>query len=933
MRKSFRFLGALLLIAIFPIAALAQSITISGNVRNSSNKDVVPAVSITIKGTSAGTFSDEKGNFKLVTTQKPPFTLVFTSVGYESQEVNVNSAADFVQVDFVPGSSLGVEVVVSASRVPERILESPVSIERIGIAQIRNSPAATYYDALFNIKGVDLTTSSLTFRTVGTRGFNGSGNVRLNQIVDGMDNQAPGLNFPVGSVIGLTELDVESMELLPGASSALYGPGGMNGTLLINSKSPFKYQGFSFQVKQGIMHTDKKQRSGAGAYYDWTFRWGKTIGDRFAFKIGGQLIQAKDWLAADSTNYLRVASSGNVKAGTRLTDPNYDGVNVYGDETSVDIRPFLQGAIAANPGAAAFLNQFLASPLLVSRTGYNERDVVNPNSVNIRLSGGLYYKLTNTIEASLVGFWGSGNTVYTGAERYNLKDLKMAQYKLELKHRNWFVRGYTTQENSGESYAVTSTSRIFNEGWKPSYNPANAAGSWYPQYTTAFVTTLGTVFQTVLGSGGTPAQAVAAANAAALQGHINGRALADVGRPLPGTSLFKTLFDQVRKTPIPNGGLFVDRSDLWVGEGQYNFTEHIKFVEFLVGASYKKYILNSNGTLFADKVGEPIDISEYGGYAQISKKLFKDVLKLTASGRYDKNENFKGRFTPRVTAVIQPKQNHNFRFSYQTAYRFPTTQQQWIDLLVSGGVRLLGGVPFFWNKYNMIQNPVFTLESVLAGTPEVFTPTEVKPESVQSFEAGYKSLIAKKLLIDVYGYWGQYENFLSRRVVLQGKAGPQDLPDPTKRNIYSVVVNTPGQVKTFGWGLGFEYLLPRSFSVTANISSDDLTDVPVGFQSGFNSPKTRMNVTVANSGFGDEKRLSAAITWRWQKGFAWESDFATGYVPDFYTLDAQISYKLPSRRSIFKLGANNILNRYYKTAFGNPTIGGLYYISFGYNVF
>ena len=227
----------MMLFIFISVIALAQS-TITGNVRNSANKDVIPAVSVTVKGGTAGTFTDERGNFKLVTNQKPPFTLIISSVGFETQEVAVTSESNVIQVDLKPGASLGVEVVVSASRVPERILESPVSIERVSAANIRTAPAANYYDILRNVKGVDVTYSSLTYATPSTRGFNGSGNARFNQFVDGMDNQAPGLNFSVGSVIGPAELDVESMELLPGASSALYGAGGMNGTLLINSGVP-----------------------------------------------------------------------------------------------------------------------------------------------------------------------------------------------------------------------------------------------------------------------------------------------------------------------------------------------------------------------------------------------------------------------------------------------------------------------------------------------------------------------------------------------------------------------------------------------------------------------------------------------------------------------------------------------------------------------
>src|SRR5687768_11596026 len=217
----------------------SQTTTISGNIRNSTTNEIIPSVSVEVKGTVVGTFSDDKGNFRLTVNRSLPLTLIFSSIGFETKEVDVNNSATNLNIQLAPGSSLGEEVVVSASRVPQKILESPVSIERISTATIRNSPATGYYDILKQIKGVDMVYSSLTFATPSTRGFNGSGNARLNQLVDGMDNQAPGLNFSVGTVVGVTELDVESMELLPGASSALYGPGGMNGTILINSKDPF----------------------------------------------------------------------------------------------------------------------------------------------------------------------------------------------------------------------------------------------------------------------------------------------------------------------------------------------------------------------------------------------------------------------------------------------------------------------------------------------------------------------------------------------------------------------------------------------------------------------------------------------------------------------------------------------------------------------
>lgn len=917
----------LIMSIIFSNTALSQKLGITGVVRNSITGETVPAVSVVQKGSYKGTFTNEKGIFRLSMSDFP-VTLVFSSVGYESLEMAANSASQKIDVILVPAANLGEEVVVSATRVPTRILESPVSIERIGAKQIIHSPTTSYYDLALSLKGADVTTSSLTFKTISTRGFNGSGSYRVNQIVDGMDNQAPGLNFFIGNFVGLTELDVDNMELLPGASSALYGPGGMNGTFLINSKNPFKHQGLSILAKQGITHIDKHQRSKASPYYDYTFRFAKAFNNKFAFKISGQYLSTRDWLANDSSNYARSGSSGKVIPGNRTTDPNYDGVNVYGDETKVDIRPFMQGAIAQNPNLQPILSQFLTSTQSVSRTGYNEIDVIDPETKNIKLSGALHYKINNSVEAQLMGYWGTGNTIYTGNNRYVLKDIKIGQYKLELKHRNWFVRGYTTQEDAGEAHTATVATQIFNEGWKRSFDPANINSSWYPQYTGAFVTGAAGVFQQAFvaakGQGKSDAEAMAIAQGAvgnaASEFHKAARNFADQGRPLPGTSQFKQIYEQVRKVPIPNGGLFVEKSQLWMAEGQYNFSEKITFAEIIIGGNYKKYILDSKGTLFIDTL-KPIGITEVGAYIQATKKLAHDRLRLSVSGRYDKNEDFKGHFTPRGTMLIKLASDHNLRLSYQTAYRFPGTQQKYIRLNV-GDYMLLGGLPWIMDYMNHAKNPVVeVIDGRPSTTPYVYK--EFKPESVQSFEVGYKGLINKKILIDAYGYWGKYKNFLGRNVLLQ----------PVNGQIFSTVINSSTKVKTYGYGLGIDYLLRGGYSMSLNAYSDNIADVPSGFQAFFNTPKYRLNASFSNSGLGKRKNIGFNIMLRWQDAFTWDGELANGPVEAFTTVDAQVSYKIQKIKTMLKLGGTNILNNYYKNGYGNPEIGGLYYISVGYNIF
>src|SRR5690606_28630057 len=145
----------------------------------------------------------------------------------------------------------------------------------------------------------------------------------------------------------------------------------------------------------------------------------------------------------------------------------------------------------------------------------------------------------------------------------------------------------------------------------------------------------------------------------------------------------------ITSIPISQGGAkFDDKTDLYHFEGQYNFSEKIKVVDVLVGANYRIFDLNSNGTIFADTAGT-IKIKEYGAYLQLQKRLFDDVLKLSGSLRYDKNENFKGRITPRATALIKVASDNNIRLSFQTAYRFPSAQDQYINLQTPGS-RLIG---------------------------------------------------------------------------------------------------------------------------------------------------------------------------------------------------------------------------------------------------
>jgi outer membrane receptor protein involved in Fe transport len=981
-----------LLVSLISTEAFAQTV-IKGTIIDAENKETLVGVNILVKGKVIGTITDLSGKYNLNVNQEPPFVLVFSMVGYVTKEIEITNGMSTLDIALTETSILGQEVIVSASRMEEGILQSPVSIEKMDIIAIRDAPQASFYDALNNLKGVELSTQSLTFKSFNTRGFNANGNVRTVQMIDGMDNQAPGLNFSVGNIAGISELDLESVELLPGASSALYGPNAINGILLMNSKNPFQYQGLSASVRTGVMDEGSRvgrngQSQAATGFYDFSARYAKAFNDKLAFKVNVQYLTADDWQANDFRDQ-SLLNGSTIAGGSRENNPGFNGVNIYGDETNVNMTSVAQSLIAAGRLPAGALG--IIPNTFVSRTGYAERDIADYGTKSLKLNAALHWRINDRVEAILQGNYGFGTTVYTGADRYSIANFTLGQYKAELRGANWYVRAYTTQERSGDAFAVGIAAQGINEAWKPSQQ-------WFGEYVGAYA-------QAVTG-GANPDAA-----------HGLARGFADQGRFAPGSAQFNQALAGVTSRPIPGnaegvGARFVDKTNLYHLEGSYNFSDEIKFAEVVVGANYRVYDLNSEGTLFVtDENGDEFSIAEYGGYIQASKKLLNDKFKLTASARYDKNENFAGQWSPRVSGVFT-QGNHNFRASYQTGFRIPTTQDQFIDL-VTPQARLIGGLPLFRDRNNFGTNPVYSLANVtqfggavLAGTqdpaviqaaiaqatqlvtqqvqaglippsaapaaiqalvPQLvpvisaqnsqsilqeFELTEFKPERVRSFEVGYKGLISNRLLVDAYVYFNRFENFIGGQVLVQDRtpnpANPAsvlnlNLLSANTRNIYSMPVNRSEIIQSWGWAVGADYKLPKNYTVGGNVSFNTLNNLEEltesGFQPSFNTPEYRYVLNFANREV--VKNLGFAVAYRWQGEFVWQASFVGPLVstqqlsvmPAFGTFDAQISYKLKSLKSILKIGGSNLFSNGYRQAWGNPTVGTMYFVSMTFDEF
>ena len=915
-------MNRLLLVAFALCSSLmfAQT-TITGTVNDATLGGPLPGANIKVSRKAVGTSTDFDGKFTLRVTDNPPFTLEISLIGYQTEKVEITQNNQVVEVSLSENATSLDEVVVSASRTPERIMESPVTVERMDIREIRNTSSPSFFDGLENLKGVDINANSLTFKSVNTRGFATFANTRFMQLVDGMDNSSPALNFALGNLLGLSELDVKSVELLPGASSALYGANAFNGIMFMTSKSPFDSQGISSVVKTGIT---SQQAAGDNRFYDASIRMAHAFDNKFAAKATFSFLKGTEWYATDYRN--TNGELGTYVTGNRGSENDYDGLNVYGDEVSTN----LGGAIGT-----------------VSRTGYNEVDLMNYEAKSVKFGGALHYRPLGNDRLEIIynAKIGVGNTIYQGTNRYSIKNFFMQQHKLEFRGKNFFVRGYVTDEDAGDSYDTRFAAININRQWKSDRD-------WFTEYATRYFMT---------GS------------------HAEARKFADRNRFEPGTPEFKAAFDKVINDPnLATGAKFVDNTKLYHADANLNLRDYIDWAEVQFGGSYRQYELNSQGTIFTDYDG-PINYDEYGVYTQVQKKLMDDRLKLTGSIRYDKAQNFDGNFSPRVSIAYAAGEtrDHNFRASYQTGFRNPTTQDQYIGL-DAGRAFLVGSAPNNLDRYTTraialsatgsaltglaeraivgreAYENAFSLASVLAGNPTKANVELVKPEKVTAYEVGYRGVLPagkEKISVDLSVYYNDYKDFIANENVIVPLYGKADLSDTAPvgpgganvplalvalsngdRAVFSTYTNSSANISSYGLTIGLDTKIFNGFNIGLNYSwsrfnFDQASDPD--FEAGFNTPEHKVKFQFGKSELF--KNFGFNVNVRWQDEYLWESTFLDAMIDSRTVLDAQINYRVPEWKSTFKLGGANLTGKEYFSAPGVGAIGSQYFISWTIN--
>ncbi|MFT6814538.1 MAG: iron complex outermembrane receptor protein [Sphingobacteriales bacterium] len=899
----------LILIALaISLVSCASAQTIRGVIKDKVSDELLFATSIVEKGTNNGTTTDINGRFEIRVNGTPAILQVFY-LGYANKEIPIASGQTFVEIKLEENSIMGEEVVVSASRISEKLQESPVTIERLGIQEIKETPAANFYDGLANLKGVDFTSASLAFKVINTRGFNSTAPVRTLQVIDGMDNQAPALNFSLGNFLGANEIDVRTVDIVVGANSATYGPNAFNGVIDIQTKDAFQYPGLTVQVK-----------GGSRELFDGAIRYAKPFyNNKAAIKLNAAYLRADDWVAGNLDPTEGSVNGPNTNAG-------YDAVNIYGDESRFE---FTQGLLNV-----AQRTKFGDTSFSVYRTGYNEIDVADYDTRNLKLNGTVYYKLTPDITASYFYNFGTGTTVYQGENRLSINNVLFQQHKGEVKGKRFFIRGYKTIEDAGDSYDVVFTANKLLEESK-------SLGDWNRHFIRGF--------RGYMDSTSAPTQGTNEYDQWMEEGQLNARNFADTFTAsgafqkyyVPGTERYDEAFNKIisNSSFLDGGSRFQDNSSLKHLQGEYNLNPSALIdgfpKDFRVGGSIRQYNPRSEGTIFSDTLlinpdgstsENLIKVRELGVYINTNKELFDERLNLIASVRSDYHSNFDPNISPSFSAVIKPTQNNTFRITASSAIRNPTLidQYQYYNL---GQVLLIGNIA--GDSLILLQD---YLNNITSSQPDTLLSyiTPVKPEKVKTIEFGYKGILFKRLYTDVSYYYSSYKDFLGTviAVVSPTENGNQFPPD-----VRRLATNSKTKVTTQGFSIGLNYYFLDKYSVSGNYTFTELTkqDESDPLIPAYNTPRNKFNL-----GFGGRnvyKKLGFQVGYKWVQSFRFEgSPQFTGGIDSYYLIDAQINYQITALRTTAKIGVSNVLNNQHYEVYGGPLIGRLAYISLNYEI-
>ena len=910
----------LLLVLAAPLVAAQE---VSGTVTDASGP--LFGVNVLVDGTFVGTTTDADGRFSLrVDFGGGPQTLVFSYVSYAAQRRTLSGPTRGLAVELEPDVLDAGAITVSASRTPERLLEAPVTVARLDLADLERGPSVELTSSLDRLQGVDVSRSGLLISSLSTRGFNSPKAERVLQLTDGVDYVSPALSLYLSNVTAPPDIDLEGIELVYGANSALYGANAFNGVLLNQTKSPFQYTGASAQL-----------RGGTRALIDAQARWAQRVGGRFAYKLVGSFFEADEFIAANYdplTNALANQLGADASDGFRTADDprGADVVSRFGETEVVGPGTVYNPATNATVGGLGLEGGVLTP-------GFSEYDLVEGDfrARSARLHAHAGYLVTDAIRASYDLRYGSGNGLYQASNRYAFDGISSLSNAVSVEGEQWDAHAYTIHNDGGDTYDLGFLGAFMN------LQPYEAPASGAPALP---FSTDGLSYAQVYGTAYTGAFAQARAGGASVEdAYAAAHDFAAGIYPALGEARFSRARAAVLADDTPGrSARFITQGDLYQFDGQLRETLP-QGIGVTVGGQWRRTDIDSDGTLYSDGPNSPIadpltgrrterdaiSTYEYGAYAQFRKALLNSRLALSAIGRLDGFSDFDPRFSPRLSAVytLGAERQHNLRASYAQAYRAPALLDRYIRLDI-GRILLLGNANGGFEQ--------LALDPIGLEQPDI---GPLRLERVNGFELGYKGFVTERLLADVSYYRNRYTDFVGTLRFLGRESGstpnPLDLLNPPqpgtdgfedRTRVVQTWVNAQQEVTTQGFTVGGEYNVALPLRVRVNYTWSDITEVS-GLTLGFNTPEHKVNVGASGLVF-DHLRYSANI--RSVSSYFYTMPFAEGTIDAHTVLDAQLGYLLPRFGAEVYGGATNLTGADNVTAYGSAAMGRIVYLGLRY---
>ena len=902
-----------------PISSFSQ-IEVTGNVNSEDGPLSGAYVNITNieSKTLAGVLTDDRGSFSFTYEGELPLKLRIDYLGYKSVSLEVIESSAFPLSILMEAEDLMLDqVVIGASRFEERSLESPVTVYKLDSRRLRQFGSEDYYSAIKNMKGIQAMPSSLSLPSYNTRGFSDPANFRFKQQIDGIDMTNP-IGLSIANSVGASDLDIQSIELIPGASSALYGSDAFNGLLRMYTKNPFETEGISFETKTGVT---SQSVAGENFFGEFNLRFAHKLSEKVAVKVDFSHRRAYDWIGNDDSHRIPAFQYDNRDFfnGLDIDDPDgylrFDAVHRVGDEfgNGIGVIPF--GFSLTGPDGETVD----VAPRSMARSGIWEEDLVDNELQNFRINGAIHYRPGGNWEI-IYGYKHSfSDWLIRSSVTFPQYDYLQRLHYGEVRNDWLSLRAYHHKlDNFRETWSAPNAADAIQRALRPDED-------WVADLQ---------------------------ANYSETGSLKDAREFAD--RFMPGGSEFnQNDFNSALAATTQNTDFTGRNSDFIIGSQAVDFSSYMnadadfdlsKFLggfNLLAGANYRRFHIESGGSFYNDGplgFGEPIIVNQFGMYAQATDQFIDDRLRVTAALRYDWHEDYDDNWSPRLalSLALGEKRNHHIRGAVQTGFRNPSIQEGFFRLQLTSAFTVVGAAERSLDNYihETPSGEQIPLNQIIAESGTGLTP--VQPERNTTFELGYKALLGNRLMVDANIYHTRYQNFINRPNLFF-RPGTADF------QIFAIRQNRDELVTSIGAGFQAEYRLFKGIYLGlsydwSDFDSPDFEPTDPDIDDGqekdaflrslqFNNPEHRAYFSISGESLGASERWGFRISTYYNSSFIFFSNFGVNEIDDIQYTDASVSYRVPQINTTFKLGGSNIFRQEYNAIYGGPNVGALYYVS------